>query len=507
MKNPASISLNKVILAELLSSFAADVLGFYESIRSRPVVPLDLPERIAALVDDALKTEGLGLEGATRILKKDILPGLANTSGPRAFPWVIGGVTPAAFIGALYQILYDQINMVSGASIGPKLETVTIKLLLDLFELPRDIFEGSFTTGATSSNICALATARQWWGEQNGINIAVEGMTDLPPFEIYSASPHASISKALGVLGMGRKSLILTPTLTAREAIDADALEVYLARSTARAKIVVASAGTVNTGDFDDLIRIREICSKYNAWLHVDAAFGLFAKCHAKYKNLIAGIELADSVTADGHKWLNVPYDCGMLFIKSVHKSCQIATFSSVADYMSKAADEPMNKGIENSRALRALPAWVSLKAYGHQGYEKLVEHNCAFAQAVAAMLSESGHYKLLAPVRLNIVLFQGIEISSLEENAKLVQEINKTGKIFITATVYEGKPALRIAVCNWQTSIILDLSVTQEALMEGLSAYRRKAVPLNITPPPLSFFLSQDKQSVELSGSAPKAF
>lgn len=470
-----SISLNKVTLPKLLNTFVTDVMSFYDSIRERPAIPLDLSARITALVEKSLNIEGLGLEKATTTLKENIVPGLANTSGPRAFPWVVGGVTPAAFIGALYQILYDQINMISGASIGPKLESETIKLLLDLFQLPRNIFEGNFTTGATASNICALAIARQWIGEQHGINIAVDGMNGVTPIEIYSGSAHASISKALGILGMGRKNLKSVSTLQDREAIDIVALETLLKNSTAKAKIVVASAGTVNTGDFDNLVEVKKICEKYNAWLHVDAAFGLFARCSDQFHALTSGVEFADSITVDGHKWLNVPYDCGMLFINSEHKRHQVATFSSVADYMSKAADEPMNKGIENSRALRALPVWTSLKAYGQKGYQELIERNCSFAQAAAAMLLETGEYKILAPIRLNIVLFQGVGINTSEENAKLTQEINKTGKIFITSTVYAGKPALRIAVCNWQTSVDLDLEAVRAALTEGMAAYREK--------------------------------
>ena len=461
------MTFNKTILTTLLESFIADVLEFHESVRERPVIPLDLAKRISDFTENALNVEGFGLNEAAITLKENILPGLANTAGPRAFPWVIGGVTPAALIGSLYQILYDQINMVSGASIGPKLETETIKLLLDLFKLPREHFEGNFTTGATASNICALAIARQWWGEQYEVNVAVEGFVNLPPLEIYASSPHASISKALGILGIGRKHLKLIATLEGREAINIEDLQQQLSRSTARARIIIASAGTVNTGDFDDLIQLKSLCQAHNAWLHVDAAFGLFANCSEQYRHLITGIEAADSITADGHKWLNVPYDCGILFIKSEHKHYQLATFSSMADYMSQAADEPMNKGIENSRALRALPAWISLKAYGQQGYQELVERNCEFAQKTAAMIAETNYYELLAPVKLNIVLFQGKGILTAEENLKLVQAINQTGKIFITSTVYRGKPALRIAVCNWQTDIDSDLNIVRDALLD----------------------------------------
>ena len=142
---------------------------------------------------------------------------------------------------------------------------------------------------------------------------------------------------------------------------------------------------------------------------------------------------------------------------------------------MSLAADEPMNKGLENSRALRALPVWLALKAYGHQGYQELVKNNCAFANVAAELIADTGLYELLAPVRLNIVLFKGKCIDSVEENNQLLAEINKTGKIFITSTVWAGKPALRIAVCNWQTSIELDLGILEEALTVGMERYYNK--------------------------------
>lgn len=471
--NKSSIIFDKKILDKLLDDFRNDVINFYNTIREQSVIPTDLAIQVEGFVELPLSLNGCGLNLATKALKKDILPGLAYTAGPRSFPWVVGGTTPAAFMGALYQVLYDQINMVSGASIGPKLEHETIKLLMDLFGLSRKFFDGNFTTGATASNISALAIARQWWGEQYGVNIATEGMTALPPCEIYSGSPHASISKALSILGMGRKNLILVPLLKKQEAINIAALEEYLVKSKAKAKIIVASAGTVNTGDFDDLIKIKELCIKYNAWLHVDAAFGLFASCSERYSKLIKGIEAADSITADGHKWLNVPYECGMLFIKKEHKKHQIHTFSSIADYMSKSADEPLNKGIENSRKLSAISVWASLKAYGRSGYSELVERNCAFAKEAADMINNMSEYEILSPVKLNIVLFKAKIIQKSEENQKLLQEINATGKIFITSTIYNNNPALRIAVCNWQTDSQLDLPAVYEALTDGINSYK----------------------------------
>lgn len=285
----------------------------------------------------------------------------------------------------------------------------------------------------------------------------------------FSSSPHASIYKSLGILGCGRKSLNIIAHLPNREAIDIGALERALSKSSAKAKIIIASAATVNSGDFDDLVSLAAICRRYNAWLHVDAAFGLFARCSPDYITLTTGIEEADSITVDGHKWLNVPYDCGILFIKQEHKEYLLSAFSSSASYMSNASDEPMNKGVENSRALRALPIWTTLKAYGHLGYQELIERNCKFAQAIAAMINKMDNYILLAPVKLNIVLFKGKNISSPEQNQELLSKINGSGKIFITSTIYEGKPSLRLAVCNWMTDISKDISAVEEALNQGL--------------------------------------
>lgn len=473
MMRAKSIAFNAPEFTTQLQTYCTGLLEWLQDIRKLPVSPPHLDAHIAAFTETTLPEAGLGLTGAVSEFRARVAPGLANTAGPRAFPWVIGGVTPGAFLGALYQVQFDQINMVSGASIAPKLESETINLLLDLFDLPREGFTGTLTTGATASNISGLACARQWWGHQHGINIADVGMSGLPPIEVYSACPHASVDKALGILGCGRKSLIRVKRMPGREAVDLASLAEHLSKSTAKAKIVAASAGTVNTADFDALRDVAAICREHNAWLHVDAAFGLFAKCHPAFTALADAVELADSITADAHKWLNVPYDCGILFVKKDHKPHLVSSFSSVADYMSQAADEPMNKGIENSRALRALAVWMTLKTYGREGYRELIERNCAFASAAATSLSELGDYELLAPVRLNVVLFHAKGIATAAENAQLIKHINATGKIFITGTVYDGMPGMRIAICNWQTDIGEDLSAVVEALAEGMAAYK----------------------------------
>lgn len=442
------IDLNLEELNTELQYFCTYFIAWLSNIRELPVIPPQLEKLYSDFQEFALLNQGFGLKNTVHEFIEKIVPGFANTAGPRAFPWVIGGVTPAAFIGALYQIMYGQINMVSGASIAPKLEMKTIKLLLDLFNLSREPFEGILTIGTTASNIVALAFARQKLGEQLGINISQVRMRNLPEFAIFSACPHVSTNKAL---------------------------ENLLRNSIAKAKIVIASAATVNAADFDNFKEVSMLCRQYNAWLHVDGAFGLFARCVESYFSLTVGIEYAHSITADAHKWLNVPYDCGILFIRKKYKHALISSFSTASNYISTDLDEPMNKGLENFRALRALPVWMSLKTYSRYGYAELIKRNCNFAKQAASLITNNLDYGLLAPVRLNVVLFRGKGIKHNIDNLALLKKINETGEIFITGTTYKNLPALRIAVCNWQTTRENNLAAIEDGLSQGIRAYKQQ--------------------------------
>ena len=260
-----------------------------------------------------LNEEGLGAKATLALFEERFAPLLANNIGAKYFAFVTGGSTPASVAGDWLVSAYDQNACGSNDSIAPQIERQTIHYLKQMFGLD-DAYFGSFVTGATMANFTGLALGRQWVGEQAGLDFSMDGMTVKPP-QVLSGTSHSSILKSLSMLGIGRKSVIHIPTLQNREAVDIDALEKAL-QAQATACIVVANAGTVNTVDFDDLEAIGKLKSRYDFWLHVDAAFGGFAACSEKYRHLMHGINYADSITIDAHKWLNVPYDCGAAIVR-----------------------------------------------------------------------------------------------------------------------------------------------------------------------------------------------
>lgn len=397
-----------------------------------------------------LPRAGLGGTQTLEHFEKELAPYISNTAGPRYFGFVTGGSTPASIAGDWLVSAYDQNAFGSNDSIAPQVERQTLHFLKQLFGLDESYF-GSFVTGATISNMVGLALGRQWLGEQAGVDFSQSGIQSNIPINVLSAAPHSSVIKSLSMLGMGRNAVIKIPTLPAREAIDLKLLEDRL-WEIGRPVIIVANAGTVNSVDFDDLEAIGKLKSRYPFWLHVDAAFGGFAAVSPKFAHLIKGINSADSITIDAHKWLNVPYDSAMQFTR--HKNLQLKVFQNSAAYLGDPSESPdyFHYTPENSRRWRALPAWFSLMAYGADGYRDIVERNCAAAKKLGDWIQQADAFKLLAPVYMNVACFTFKDETTSIHIKEFLSRVRDDGRVFFTPTVYHGVPAIRAAFSNWQT-------------------------------------------------------
>ncbi|MFJ1807233.1 MULTISPECIES: pyridoxal phosphate-dependent decarboxylase family protein [unclassified Streptomyces] len=435
-------------LPELLQSARDFAAGEVTGLAERPVVRLDRAPDRAALPD-----EGSGAEGALARFAEHWAPGFSGSAGPRYLGFVTGGATPASVAGDWLTGAYDQNVSGAGGSWAAALERETVAWSRDLFGLGEE-HSGAFVTGATVSNTVGLAVAREWLGERLGVDVSREGAAALGPVEVLSGSPHSSVAKALSVLGIGRDRLRQVPVLPGgREAVDVVALESALAELDGRPAVVVANAGTVNTVDFDDLRAIAALKERYDFWLHVDAAFGGFAALSPAYAHLVDGLDAADSVCVDLHKWLNVPYDAAVQFTR--RRDLQVRVFHNASPYLGLPAGEPdfVHLTPENSRRLRALPAWFSLVAYGRAGHREIVERNVDLAVRLGEGVAALEGLRLLAPVRLNVVCFTLAADPTQARVGALADAVAASGEAFLTPTVYGGVPALRAAFSNWRTT------------------------------------------------------
>ncbi|MFD7032355.1 pyridoxal phosphate-dependent decarboxylase family protein [Streptomyces sp. NPDC059917] len=421
------------------------------TLAERPVVPPppNPAPATATATPTPLPNLGTGLADTLTAFQERWAPRFSASAGPRYLGFVTGGATPAALAGDWLTATHDQNSNSALDPAGQDLERETTTWLRDLFGLT-DAHTGTFVSGATMSNTTGLAIAREWLGERAGVSPAEDGAAALGPVRVLSGAPHSSIAKALAVLGLGRSALVTVPTLPGREAVDPAALERALADAPGPC-VVVANAGTVNTVDFDDLRAVAALRERHDFWLHTDAAFGAFAALSPEHAHLTDGLDAADSVTVDLHKWLNVPYDSAVLFTR--RRDLQARVFQNAAAYLGPLGDEPdlVHLTPENSHRLRALAAWFTLRAYGRQGHREIVERDISCARELGAELDADPAFTLLAPVRLNVVCFTLATDPTPARLTALREAAN--GEVFVTPTVHAGTPALRAAFSNWRTT------------------------------------------------------
>ena len=454
---------------ELAAGLARD---YVTGIAGDPVQPPGSEERVMAL-GGKLPEAGEGALAPLRELAGMGADLATRSSGPRFFHFVVGGTTPAALAADWLTSALDQNSGLWASSpLGSRLEAIAVEWLRDLFELPPEL-SGALVTGGTMANFTCLAGARSWWAERHGIDLDEDGFAGAPGIPVFTTDHiHQSATKSLGLLGAGRSAI--------RRCADLDELEAGLEELGGAPAILVATAGEPNAAAFDPIAGMADLAQRYNSWLHVDGAFGLFARLSPRTGHLTDGIERAHSVSADGHKWLNVPHDCGFAFVRD--RRYLLKAFTEAAAYLP--ADEEARPSVayisaEGSRRARAFAVWATLKAYGRDGYRRMVERHLDIAQHLADRVDEEPELERLADVTLNVVTFRvrpdGVPETELDElNSQLGAELLRDGRVFAGTTRYEGVIAFRPAIVNWRTQDA-DVDLLVDVLLE-LGAARSRS-------------------------------
>ncbi|HZY81873.1 MAG TPA: pyridoxal-dependent decarboxylase [Cyclobacteriaceae bacterium] len=436
-------------LLRTVADYGAEYVSSIDQRTLCATLPLSDPE--------PLPETGIGSLKAFELFQKRYESLLTARSGPRFLGYINGSVTPAALAGDWLTSVYDfcpQMGTEDPGDLSAFIELETLDLIKQLLGLPAGMTAG-FVTGATMASFTGLAVARQWIGMEQGLNVAQRGLKTQATATILSCQPHSSIGKAVSMLGMGRENIVILPPMPNSEIVNLELLEETLKMQYGKPVIFSASAGTVNTGSFDDIAGLVKLKKKYSFWLHIDAAFGGFAACSPRHKHLLNGWNEADSITVDTHKWMNLPYDSGIVFINEIHSNLQREVFQNVnAAYLGsgQGSFKFNNFFPENSRRLRALPAWLSLIAYGRNGFGEMIDERCRLARVLGHLIERSEFFGLLSPVILNIVCFT-LKDDSLNV-ASFLESINKRGLVYLSPTTLYGKAGIRAAFANWKTTM-----------------------------------------------------
>jgi glutamate/tyrosine decarboxylase-like PLP-dependent enzyme len=419
---------------------------FYDTLAERRVFPDATTEELRAALAGPLPQTGTDPRTVVAELAAAASRGLVAEPGGRYFGFVIGATLPAALAADWLASTWDQNAglAVAGPSVAVA-EEVAGGWLAELLGLPRDV-SFAFVTGGQMANFTALAAARNQVLRNAGWDVERDGLTGAPRIRVVvGAKRHGTIDRALRMLGLGAPTDVV-----------AEHLEL-----TDEPTIVCAQAGEVNTGAFDPFEPIADARdAAANAWLHVDGAFGLWAHVPESLRHLVRGAERADSWATDAHKWLNVPYDCGVAFTR--HPDAHSGAFSARASYLVFGAGirDAMDWNPESSRRARSLPVYAAIRSLGRDGIADLVERCCAHARRFADGLRELGA-EVLNDVVLNQVLFR---FEDDERTNAVLAAVQESGEAWMGGTTWDGRAAIRISVSSWQT--------TDEDVERTLAAY-----------------------------------
>jgi glutamate/tyrosine decarboxylase-like PLP-dependent enzyme len=428
-----------------LLRFAADAaLDYAASVDDRRVFPDPAAVEALAAFDEPLPEGGADAGETLRLLTGVGSPATVATTGARYFGFVNGATLPVALGAAWVVSAWDQNTALPVMSpVAASLQDVSRRWLVDLLSLPAET-AAAFVTGATVANATCLAAARDALLDRLGWDVQNDGLFGAPEIDVVIGErAHSTLSKSLGLVGLGRRRVTVVP------ADDQGRLRADLLPDLEGPVLVCAQAGEVNTGAFDPFDDIADWLSSRSGWLHVDGAFGLWALADPKRAHLVAGLDRADSWATDGHKWLNVTYDCGIAFVRRTADLRR--TFAAVAGYLPAGAGfEAMHHTPQSSQRARQVEVWAALRTLGRSGVAEMIGRACDAATTVAEHLRGEG-FTILNDVVLNQVL---VRLGDGPRTEALIAEVQRDGRIWCGPTQWGGETAMRISVSSWKTTV-----------------------------------------------------
>jgi glutamate/tyrosine decarboxylase-like PLP-dependent enzyme len=434
---------SEIATRELLEDAASRGIRYLEELSARGVFPTASALQRLEKLGGPVPTEPRDSADVLASLDEVGSPATVATAGPRYFGFVTGGALPATVAANWLAGAWDQCAGLEVLSpVSAALEEIALRWLVEILGLPAGT-GGGFVTGATTANFSALAAARHAVLKSAGWDVEGNGLFGAPPITvIVGEEVHVSLLKALAMLGLGRNRIVRVP-VDEQGRMRADALP-----KIAGPAIVCMQAGNVNSGAFDP---VGEICGSAHAagaWVHVDGAFGLWAAAVPSLAHLAAGVEQADSWATDAHKWLNVPYDCGIALVRDP-RHLQAAMSVHAAYLVRGEKREPNQFTPEMSRRPRGVEVWAALRSLGRVGLSELIERNCRGAARFAEGLKAEG-YEILNDVALNQVL---VSFGGDETTRRVIAAVQEDGTCWCGGTVWHGRAAMRIGVSSWATT------------------------------------------------------
>ena len=447
-----------------------DMIDRLASVRDRPVW-VETPPRVRAALRQPLPHAPSPLESVLETFRSDIAPYANGNGHPLFMGWVHGAGTP---VGMIAEMLAAGLNANCGGRnhVAIDVERQITLWAAEAFGFPREA-SGVFVTGSSMANFLGLLVARN---AALGDHVRQEGLSGARLTAYASAQAHGCVTQAMELAGIG-SNLLRPIEVDAAGAMRVDDLEQAMAADRAaglRPFLVVGTAGSVNTGAIDDLDALADVARAQNAWFHVDGAFGAMAALAPRLAPKLKGLERADSLAFDFHKWAHVPYDAGFLLVRDAEAHRR--TFASSAAYLSRAPRGlaagdvwPCDLGPDLSRGFRALKTWVALTHFGADAIGASVDHCCVIAQRLAALLAASGRFEICAPVALNIVCFSFIASHDGALNEAAVMHLHESGVAAPSITRWRGRPVIRAAIVNHRTQL-----ADMETFVDALQSFER---------------------------------